>query len=86
MDFETMIGIGASAFTATSLIPQLIKIVKEKKAEDISILMLAVLFTGLACWIWYGILKDDLIIIISNSFALLVNLTIGILAVHYKTK
>lgn len=86
MDFETLIGIGASVFTATSLIPQLIKIVKEKKAEDISLMMLAVLFTGLALWIWYGFLKNDLIIIISNSFALLVNLIIGILAIHYKTK
>lgn len=86
MDFETLIGIGASVFTATSLIPQLIKIVKEKKAEDISLMMLAVLFTGLALWIWYGFLKNDLIIIISNSFALLVNMIIGILAIHYKTK
>jgi MtN3 and saliva related transmembrane protein len=86
MDLETLIGIGASVFSASSLIPQLIKILKEKKAEDISLLMLAVLFTGLALWVWYGFLQDDLIITISNSFALLINLVIGILAIRYKNK
>lgn len=84
MGFETIIGVGASVFTSTSLIPQLIKILKEKKSKDISIAMLAVLFTGLALWVWYGILKDDLIILISNAFALVINLLIGILAIHYK--
>lgn len=86
MGFETIIGIGASVFTSTSLIPQLIKILKEKKSKDISIVMLAVLFTGLALWVWYGSLKGDLIIIISNAFALLINLLIGILVIYYKPK
>jgi MtN3 and saliva related transmembrane protein len=86
MGVETIIGIGASVLTSTSLIPQLIKILKEKKSKDISVVMLAVLFAGLALWVWYGFLKDDLIIIISNGFALLINLLIGIFAIHYKPK
>lgn len=86
MEFETIVGIGASALTATSLIPQLIKLLKEKKSKGISLVMLAVLFTGLALWVWYGFLKSDLIIIISNSFALVINLVIGILAIYYKPK
>lgn len=86
MEFETAVGVSASALTATSLIPQLIKILKEKKSKDISLVMLAVLFSGLALWVWYGFLKDDLIIIISNSFALLINLAIGILTIYYKPK
>jgi MtN3 and saliva related transmembrane protein len=86
MGFETIIGIAASVLTSTSLIPQLIKIIKEKKSKDISVVMLAVLFTGLALWVWYGSLRGDLIIIISNAFALLINLLIGILAIYYKPK
>jgi MtN3 and saliva related transmembrane protein len=86
MDFETLVGVGASVFTATSLIPQLIKLLKEKNSKDISVIMLAVLFTGLAMWVWYGFLKEDLIIIISNLFALVINLIIGILTLHYKPK
>ncbi len=86
MDFETSIGVGASVFTATSLIPQLVKLLKEKKSKDISIIMLAVLFTGLALWVWYGFLKKDWIIILSNLFALVINLIIGILTLYYKPK
>lgn len=86
MDFETIVGVGASAFTATSLIPQLIKLLKEKKSKDISVVMLAVLFAGLALWVWYGFLKQDLIIVVSNVFALLINLLIGILTLYYKPK
>ena len=79
---ETIIGIAASACTAASLIPQLTKVLKEKKAENISILMLLVLFVGLGLWIYYGILKKDLII--SNSFSFIINVLLVIFALKYK--
>ena len=84
MDFNTIVGVFASVFTAASLLPQLYKLLKEKKAEDISLGMLAVLFIGLALWIYYGILLNDWIIIISNAFSLLVNTTLAIVAMKYK--
>jgi MtN3 and saliva related transmembrane protein len=84
MDLETGIGIVASALTSSALIPQLIKLIKEKKAEDVSIVMLAVLLIGLALWIYYGILKNDPIISISNAFAALINVSTFILTVRFK--
>ena len=86
MDLTTGIGIGASIFTATSLLPQLIKLLKEKKAEDISLGMLAILFIGLALWIYYGCLKKDWIIIISNSFSMAINLITAGVSIKYKNK
>ena len=86
MTLITIIGVLASILTATSLIPQLIKIFREKKAQSISIAMLAVLFTGLSFWVWYGILRKDLIIIISNSFSLLINMITAGLTIKYKNK
>jgi MtN3 and saliva related transmembrane protein len=47
---------------------------KEKKAEDVSPLMLIILITGLASRIFYGALKQDLPIILTNGFSLLLNL------------
>jgi len=73
MTKSLIIGIGASIFTAISLLPQLIKLIKEKKAENISMVMLMILFLGLCSWIYYGILKKDWIIIISNIFSLVIN-------------
>ncbi len=84
MEIVTVIGLLASACTSFAMLPQLFKIIKEKRAEAISLGMLAVLFAGLGLWIWYGILKKDLIIIIANSFSLLVNISLTILAIKYK--
>ncbi|HEY3429853.1 MAG TPA: SemiSWEET family transporter, partial [Cyclobacteriaceae bacterium] len=70
-------------FTATSLIPQFIKLIKEKKAGSVSVMMLSILFIGLALWIYYGILKSDWVIIISNTFALIINFLTGILTIQY---
>jgi MtN3 and saliva related transmembrane protein len=84
MDTETLIGILASIFTSIALLPQLIKIVKEKKSDGISYLMLSSLMLGLSLWIWYGIMKSDVIIIISNAFALCINITVVVLSVKYR--
>ncbi len=86
MDLTTVIGILASIFTSSCLLPQLIKIIREKKAENISLGMLIAMLTGIALWIYYGFLKDDWIIIISNSFSLLINITTTLLSIKYKTK
>ncbi|RYD74264.1 MAG: hypothetical protein EOP53_18620 [Sphingobacteriales bacterium] len=84
MQSETWIGLGASVCTGISMLPQLIKIYKEKKTGDISLVMLAILVTGLALWVWYGLVKEDWIIIISNAISLLINLNIVILNIFYK--
>lgn len=84
MTIETVVGTTASVFTGVALLPQLIKIIREKNAEGISYLMLISLFIGLSFWIWYGSMKTDPIIIISNAFSLLVNLTIFVLSFVYK--
>jgi MtN3 and saliva related transmembrane protein len=84
MNFISIIGIAASALTAISLLPQLIKLIKEKKAEDVSMGMLLILLCGLALWIYYGILKKDWIIIVANCFSLLVNIIVSTLTIKYK--
>lgn len=84
MGVETRIGIIASVFTGIALLPQLIKIIKEKKSVGVSFLMLSSMFVGISLWIWYGFMKDDYIIIISNAFSLIVNILIVLLSIKYK--
>ena len=85
MQHDTLIGIAASVFTATALIPQLVKMVRDKKAEDVSYLMLIVLVIGHCLWIYYGLLKEDAIIISSNIFGLAVDIIVCILTFKYKS-
>ena len=84
MNRVTIVGLVASVCTGLSLVPQLIKLIKEKKASDISVYMLIILFVGLGCWVVYGFLKKDWIIIISNSFSFVVNMALTILTIKYK--
>ena len=71
-----IVGIIAGTLTGVALLPQLIKLLKEKKPQDISWGMLLVLLGGLSMWTWYGIIKTDYIIIITNAFSILVNICI----------
>ncbi|MFP3593503.1 SemiSWEET transporter [Chryseobacterium sp. SIMBA_038] len=73
---ENVLGIVAGVLTSASMIPQLIKVLKEKNVEDLSLVMLLVLITGVSLWVWYGIMKDELPIILSNAFSVLVNLSL----------
>jgi MtN3 and saliva related transmembrane protein len=81
-----IIGIIAGILTGASLVPQLIKIIKEKKAEGISYGMLAVLLAGLAGWIWYGILKKDKPLLFTNSFSFLINIVTAFFTIKYRKK
>lgn len=84
MDKTQWIGIAAGIFTASSMLPQLIKTIREKKAEEISVVMLLVLITGVSLWIVYGVMKDDLPIIATNAVSLAVNLLMIFFRIRYR--
>lgn len=84
MDSTTVIGIAGGFCTGISLLPQLIKLIREKKANDLSLFYLLILFAGLALWIWYGIRKADVPIIATNAVSLGMNIVIIFLSNRYK--
>lgn len=71
-----ILGLIAGGLTSIASMPQLIKVIKTRNVEDLSWLMLVILITGLSLWVWYGILQDELPIILSNAFAVLVNVSL----------
>ena len=81
-----LLGLIAGGITSVAMMPQLIKVLKEKNAEDISVVTLLVLISGLSLWVWYGVLQDELPIILSNAFSVLVNVTLLICSLIYKKK
>jgi MtN3 and saliva related transmembrane protein len=81
-----IIGLGAGICTALSLLPQLVKLIRSKKAEDLSLFYLIILFVGLGLWIWYGILRQDVPIIATNVVSIAFNVTVMILGIRYKKK
>jgi MtN3 and saliva related transmembrane protein len=93
-DFNTMIilgvaitkivGITAGVFTGASMLPQVIKMFKEKKASQVSVYMIVILIVGLSLWTWYGFLKEDWPIIVTNLFSLTLNIIMIILRYKYR--
>jgi len=85
MDVNTL-GIVAGVLTSVSMIPQLIKVIREKNVEDLSWVMILVLICGLSLWVWYGILQNEMPIILSNAFAVLVNITLLVCFILFRKK
>jgi len=83
MDWIQVLGIVAGICTSASLVPQVVKVWKEKEAEDVSLVMLIVLLTGLVLWVVYGFLRKDIPIIATNIFSVLVNVTLIVLRIKY---
>lgn len=70
---EIIIGIAAGILTSISMLPQLVKVIKEKDVENLSGGMISILLAGVILWVAYGIMKNEWPIIIPNVFSVLVN-------------
>ena len=81
-----IIGLTAGILTGTSMLPQLYKTVKEKDAGQISPFMIIILIFGTGLWSYYGVLKNDLPLIITNGFSCLVNCAMIFLKLRYNKK
>ncbi|MBE8722996.1 SemiSWEET transporter [Sphingobacterium pedocola] len=73
---EIVIGIIAGILTSISMVPQLIKVIKEKDVANISPIMITILLGGVSMWVVYGVLLKEWPIILSNAFSVLVNTTL----------
>lgn len=73
MDWTMILGLIAGICTTAAVIPQLWKAWKTKKVNDVSPGMFFVLITGLALWTVYGVIQNDLPIILTNGVALVLN-------------
>lgn len=84
MNFEDLIGLSAGLLTSTAMVPQLTKVLKTRDTENLSVAMILVLIAGVGLWTYYGILKNELPIILSNGFSVLINLALLACALIFK--
>lgn len=69
MDYIEVLGMLAAFFTTVANIPQAIKVIKTRNVKDLSAATYSMLFIGMVLWVVYGIMKEDLPIILANSIA-----------------
>jgi MtN3 and saliva related transmembrane protein len=71
-----VVGTGAALCSMTSFVPQIIKLVRERDAESVSLRMYAVTVTGFSLWTAYGIMIGSWPIAASNIVCLALSATI----------
>lgn len=84
MNFIDVLGFSAGICVTISVIPQIWKVWKTKKVKDISLLTFSILTFGIAMWVVYGVLKNDLPIIITNSISLSLNIVMVYFIIYYE--
>ncbi len=84
MELSTIVGIMAGSLTTISLIPQAIKVWQTKSATDLSLPMYILFTSGVFCWMTYGVMLQQLPIIIPNFIAFLLALFILSIKIVYK--
>jgi MtN3 and saliva related transmembrane protein len=66
-----ILGFIAATLTTIAFLPQVIKVVREKNTASISLLMYVVFTIGVALWLVYGLLLNNLPMIFSNIITLI---------------
>lgn len=83
METWIVLGLLAGMFTTVGFVPQIIKGYKTKRMEDVSLVMPVLLSMGMALWLCYGLVLNDLPIIFWNAVALVLNLIIILIKVKF---
>jgi len=71
-----VIGFLAGTGTTVSFFPQMIRVIRTRSVSDLSIYMFLIHSTGVTLWVAYGVLVDDMIIVLFNCVTALFNLVI----------
>ena len=84
--FVEFFGYFAAILTTLAFLPQLIKTLKTKKAEDVSLTTLIMFLTGVTSWIVYGYQISSIPILVANIVTFILNFLILLFKLIYSKK
>lgn len=77
----TIVGISMSLGS----IPQIFRIIKRKKSDDISVYQWLIVVHGITWWIYYGYTINSVSMVYANFFCLVIYLTLLFFILKYRT-
>ena len=83
MNWITVMGFIAGICTTSAFLPQVVKIFRTRKTEDISLFMYIILTTGILLWIIYGSLNGDIPLVLANGITFIFASSILVLKLRY---
>lgn len=79
-----LLGLIAGACTTIAFLPQVIKTWKSRSAKDLSLSMFSIFSVGVALWLAYGFLVNDIPVIAANLITLMLASTLLVFKLKYK--
>ena len=79
-------GYFAAILTTAAFLPQLIKTLKTKKADDVSLVTLIMFLSGVGSWILYGYSISSFPILVANIVTFILNFFILVSKIYYSRK
>lgn len=76
-------GVAAGLCSMASFVPQIVKIVRDRDASGVSLIMYVVTIFGFGCWTTYGALSGSWPVMISNAVCVVLTLTIFLLRLRF---
>lgn len=87
MNLDTeIIGFVAGGLSSALFVPQIIKIIKEKDAEDFSLLTAVIGLLSSSLWLYYGIENNHISMIVTNIISIVATLLLIFLKLNYLKK
>ena len=81
--FVIYIGLLAGFITTLGYIPQVVKGYRSGRMDDVSIFMPVVLMAGMTLWLIYGIILEDIPIMLWNAVSVILNGVIIVMKLRY---
>jgi MtN3 and saliva related transmembrane protein len=80
----TWIGIAAAVLTTAAFAPQAIQAWRTRSTKDVSLAMFLLMVSGIALWLVYGLLINDLPLIVANAVTLLLAGSILVAKIRFR--
>ena len=76
MNLQNIIGSLAAITTTISFLPQALKVIRTRDTRSISLLMYLFFTFGVACWLFYGLMRHDIPVTTANGITFILSLII----------
>jgi len=84
MEVESIVGYAAAALTTLSFVPQAWSTFRTRNVSGISLSMYSLFTLGVAAWLLYGAMRQDLPVIVANGVTLALAATVLAMKLRYR--
>lgn len=84
MTWVDVLGLFGAFLSSVTFVPQVYKAWKTKSTGDLSVWMIFILMANVSTWLTYGIIKNDLAIILANAIILSLSLLLLFFKLTFK--